>query len=174
MKPRFLKSIKTLKQEPKNDSSNIQNILIRDIAGYNGNDIAGEVGLSAARVSIIRNSPLYLERKEALWGQLRNQLVDKKVDDVVGEDVKAAARKHIVGLTKGLVNIAQEGKSDFSKLAATKELYKRAGLDKAEVKEQSIMIEQKLGQRLNKVMDYDESRKDDRSAKVTITEKVSS
>lgn len=174
MKPRYLKSVKSIGLEPKNDSSNIQNILIRDIAGYKGNEIAEEMGLTSSRVSIIRRSPLYLERKEVLWAELKAKLVDKQVEDVTGEEVKEVARASIVHLTRGLVTMAKESKNDFSKLAATKELYKRAGLDTVTEKEVSVTIDQKLSDRLNRVMDYDESSKNDRGSKITITKKVSS
>ncbi len=173
MKPRFLKSIHTLGQEPVRDSSTIQNILLRDIAGYKGNDIAKELKLTPARISIIRNSPLYVERRSALWTQMKDTLVDKKTDGIVEEEVRKIARKSVKGLTHGLVSMAENSENPFAQLAATKEVYKRAGMDSVKEVEASITIDAKLSERLGRVADYDESRKNDGRAKITITEKIS-
>jgi len=174
IKPRFLKSITAINNEPKGETTTVQSVLIMDISGMRTKEIAKELGMTDTWISIMKNSPMYKERKEALWGKLKDKVVDKRVHDVTGHKVKEIARKHMEKATKILAETAVDEPNAFARNAAYKELRDVAGLKKQEEMAASITIDKKLSDRLNRIMDYDECGPNDGGAKITITKKVTS
>ena len=73
VKPHELKAESTIALEPDRMTSKIQLIIALDIAGYKGNQIAEHVELTPNRVSIIRNSPIYIQERERLWEELQQK-----------------------------------------------------------------------------------------------------
>src|SRR4030042_457382 len=79
-KPQYLRSMTTIKLQPQKMNERIGLIMCMDLAGKSGNDIAEELGISANRISIIRNSPLYLNRLSMERDKLRELYRDKQTD----------------------------------------------------------------------------------------------
>lgn len=154
VKPRDLKSDLSLALEPDKMSSRIQIIIALDIAGYNGNQISENVGLTPGRVSIIRNSPMYLQERERKWEELQRQVVEKKSDKIVAGDpveneIKGLALKAVGVYAK----IIESGKSEFAQKAAADSILDRAGYkphtDKTVL---SVEVTEKMADRFERVL----------------------
>ena len=178
VKPRELKADSSLALEPDRMNSKIQLIIALDIAGYNGNQISESVALTPGRVSIIRNSPLYLQERERRWEELQEQVIGKKTDRIVAGDpveneIKDLALK-AVGVHK---MIMESGKGEMSKIASANSILDRAGYkaktDKTVV---SVEVTERMANRFERVLQrsVDGTSEDVGGTKVSITKTVSS
>jgi len=126
--PHSLKSLGTIAQEPRKVSNKIELIMCLDLAGKKGNDIAAALGLSVARISIIRNSPLYqqeiVKRREALLSEFRDKQTDKMV---MSDPVELALKEAALSAAKKKIALMTDGKSEFVQLAAAGDILDRAG-----------------------------------------------
>jgi len=154
LKPRELKAESSLALEPERMSSKIQLIIALDIAGYNGNQISANVGLTPTRVSIIRNSPLYLQERQRRWEELQEQVIGKKTDKIVAGDpveneIKDLALK-AVGVHK---MIMESGRGEMAKIASANSILDRAGY-KARTDKTILSVEvtEKMADRFEKVL----------------------
>ena len=125
-----------------------------DIAGYNGNQISANVGLTPTRVSIIRNSPLYLQERQRRWEELQEQVIGKKTDKIVAGDpveneIKDLALK-AVGVHK---MIMESGRGEMAKIASANSILDRAGY-KARTDKTILSVEvtEKMADRFEKVL----------------------
>jgi len=154
LKPRELKAKSSLALEPERMSSKIQLIIALDIAGYNGNQISANVGLTPARVSIIRNSPMYLQERERRWSELQEQVIGKKTDAIVAGDPVENKIKDLalraVGVYERLID---SGKSEFAQKQAADSILDRAGYkahtDKTVL---SVEVTERMADRFEKVL----------------------
>jgi hypothetical protein len=154
VKPQELKSIKTLELQPDKMSSKIQLIIAMDLAGYNGNAIAEAVDLCISRVSIIRNSPLYLQERERKWAELQSQVVDKKSDKIVaGDPVENKIKDLALRAVGKYETLLGEAKSEFVQKATADSILDRAGYkaktDKTVV---SVEVTEKMADRFERVL----------------------
>lgn len=154
VKPRDLKSINSLNLEPDKMSSKIQLIIALDICGYNGNQIAEQTGLTASRVSIIRNSPLFIQERDSQRDKLQKEVISKKSDKIVAGDpveqrIKDLALK-AVGVYEGIID---NGKGEMSKIASANAILDRAGYkahtDKTVL---SVEVTEKMADRFERVL----------------------
>lgn len=156
VKPQELKSLKTIELQPEKMSSRIQLIISMDIAGYNGNQIADAIGLSANRVSIIRNSPLYLQERKTKWHQLQEQVIDKKSDKIVaGDPVENKIKELALRAVNKYEHLLDGAKSEFVTKATADSILDRAGYkaktDKTIV---SVEVTEKMADRFERALSY--------------------
>jgi hypothetical protein len=154
VKPQSLKSLKTIELQPDKMSSKIQLIIAMDIAGYTGNHIAEAVGLTANRVSIIRNSPLYLEERQKKWTELQAQVVTKCSDNIsAGDPVEQLLKSKALDAVNKQISLMTSGESEFVQKACADSILDRAGYkprsDKTTV---SVEITEKMADRFERVL----------------------
>ena len=171
--PHSMKSLKVISQEPKKVSNRIELIMCLDLAGKKGNDIAAALGLTAARVSIIRNSPLYQQeissRRTALQAEFRNKQTDKMVmEDPVELALKGAA----LNAANKKIDLMTNGKSEFVQLAAAGDILDRAGY-KAHQEKTKLTVEltDKVANRFEEALR--QSASSDRQSRITLTQETS-
>ena len=154
VKPRELKSDASLALEPDRMSSKIQLIIALDIAGYNGNQISENVGLTPGRVSIIRNSPLYLQERERRWSELQEQVIGKKTDRIVAGDPVENRIKDLALKAVGIhESIMESGKGEMSKIASANSILDRAGYKaKTDRTIVSVEVTERMADRFEKVL----------------------
>ena len=154
VKPQELKSLKTIELQPDKMSSKIQLIIAMDIAGYSGNAIADAIDLCVSRVSIIRNSPLYLQERERKWTELQAQVIDKKTDKIVAGDPVESKIKDLAMAAVGKYETLLSGaKSEFVMKATADSILDRAGYkaktDKTVV---SVEVTERMADRFERVL----------------------
>lgn len=147
------KAESTLNAQPKDMKRTIiRDILDRDCAGWKMKDIAENVGLSQSRISVIVQSPIYVgmkkDRLNAKSEMIDERLVNEVVDaDKVIKEAKGRAAQVLVGMLDNC-------KSEAVKAKVASDI---VGLNK-EDKGQTIIVQinEKLGERMQKVLDYKE------------------
>ena len=173
IKPRLMKAISSINAEPQKMSSQIQNILLLDVAGATGREISEIVSLSETRISIIRNTPWYKERRVARWSELEKSVIDKQSSNITQEQVKREAQTHALQLTKSLVNIGYDSENEFARIAAIREVYKRSGFDEHKRTGVTLEIGETWAKRWDGILTDDERSKSERKYKVRVTETLS-
>ncbi len=153
-KPQNLKALSTISLQPDKMSSKIQLIIALDISGSNGKEIARQTGLSENRISIIRNSPLYMSQRELKWQQLQNQVLSKKSNAIVaGDPVKQKIKSLAIEAANEYESLLHSSKSDFVRKSAADAILDRAGYrPKTEQTRVSIEVTDKMAQRFEKVL----------------------
>jgi hypothetical protein len=154
LKPHDLKAESSLALEPERMSSRIQLIIALDIAGYNGNQISENVGLSISRVSIIRNSPMYIQERERRWTELQEQVIGKKTDRIVAGDPVENRIKDLALRAVGVYeDILATGRSEIARKATADSVLDRAGYkphtDKTTL---SVEVTEKMADRFERVL----------------------
>ena len=156
VKPQALKSLKTIELQPDKMSSKMDLIMYLDIAGRKGNDIAEAVGLTASRVSIIRNSPMYLDALTRERKRLSDSFNAKQSDKLVtGDPVDNILKEHALNAAKTKIDLMDNGKSEFVRLAAAGDILDRAGYKAREDKTRvSVEITDKMSDRFEKALRF--------------------
>jgi len=153
------KAKSTIALQPEKMSSKIQLIIAMDLAGFKGNSIAEAVGLTPARVSIIRNSPLFLQEREARWKTLQSQVMDKKTTEIAaGDPVEARIKDLALQAVNKYDMLLSGAKSEFVQKATADSILDRAGYkaktDKTIV---SVEVTEKMADRFERVLGYNGS-----------------
>ena len=154
VKPRELKSEISIANEPEKMSSKIQLIIALDICGYTGNQISEHIGMTPSRVSIIRNSPLFIQERDAQRNRLTSQVLDKQSDKVVSGDPVENRIKDLAMRAVGIYEkIIDSGKSEFAQKAAADSVLDRAGY-KAHTDRTVLSVEvtEKMADRFERVL----------------------
>jgi hypothetical protein len=125
-----------------------------DIAGKNGNDIARELDLTPSRISIIRTSPMYLDGVSKLRASMREQFTDKQTDRLVsGDPVESILKEHALNAARTKIELMDNGKSEFVRLAAAGDILDRAGYRPHQEKTKvSIEITDKIAGRFEEAL----------------------
>ena len=154
VKPQELKSLKTIELQPDKMSSKIQLIIAMDIAGYNGNAISDAVDLCVSRISIIRNSPLYMQERERKWAELQSQVIDKKSDKiVVGDPVENRIKELAMRAVQKYEGLLGEAKSEFVQKSVADSILDRAGYRvKTDRTIVSVEVTDKMADRFERVL----------------------
>ena len=176
--PRELKSEISIANEPDKLSSKIQVIIALDICGYTGNQIAEKIGMTASRVSIIRNSPLFIQERDSQRAKLTAQVIDKKSSDIAAGDPVESRIKDLALQAVGVhEDIMSNAKGEMAKIASANSILDRAGYkaktDKTVV---SIEVTEKMANRFERVLQrsIDGTSKDVGDTEIRITKTVSS
>lgn len=154
VKPHDLKSINTINLEPDKLSSKIDLIISMDIAGYKGNSIADAVGLTPSRVSIIRNSPLFIQERDRRRDLLRAEIIDKKSTEIAhGDPVEAKLKSLAEAAVRKYETLLTGAESEFVQKSTADAILDRAGYkaktDKTVV---SVEVTEKMSDRFEKVL----------------------
>lgn len=157
VKPQHLKSLKTISLQPEKYTNRIEVILYMDLAGRKARDIAEEVGLTESRVSIIRNSPLYLERIGEERDKLRERYRESQTERVTsGDPVEEALKGAALEAANKKIELMREGKSEFVRLAASGDVLDRAGYKAHQEKTKlTIEVTEKMSERFEKALMYE-------------------
>lgn len=155
-KPQDMKSLHTIGLQPKEMTSKIEVILAMDVAGRKGNDIASTLGLTASRVSIIRNSPMYIAQLEAEKNRVRDMFRDKHTDNLTsGDPVEQALKDAALEAAQCKIDLMRDGKSEFVRLAASGDVLDRAGYKAASEKHvTSIEVTEKMADRFERALKF--------------------
>lgn len=178
LKPRELYSDNRLALEPERMTSKIQLIIALDICGYTGNQIAEQLGMTPGRISIIRQSPLFTQERNAQRERLTAEVLGKQSDKIVAGDpvenkIKDLALK-AVGIHK---EIMENGKGEMARITSANSILDRAGYRaKTDRTIVSVEVTEKMANRFERVLQrsVDGTRKDVGDTKVTVTKTVSS
>ena len=176
VKPQELKSLCTIKQQPEKMSSHIQLIIAMDIAGYNGNEIAENIGYTPGRVSVIRNSPLYKEARESKWTDLQDKVTDKKSTEIVkGDPVELRIKGLAMRAVEQQASLLEGADSDFVRNAVANSLLDRAGYKPYTEKTKiSVEVTEKMADRFERVLGRNNGFSEDAGqTKVRVTQTVS-
>jgi len=153
VKPQELKAISTIDLQPDKMSSKIQLIIAMDIAGFSGNSISEATGLCVSRVSIIRNSPMYMQERERKWNDLSSQVIDKKSGLIAAGDPVEARLKKLAMVAVEKYAVLLDGKSEFVQKSTADSILDRSGYkaktDKTIV---SVEVTEKMADRFERVL----------------------
>ena len=129
-KPQELKSLSVIALQPQKMSNRIEAIMCMDLAGKSGNDIARELDLTAARVSIIRTSPMYQSAIVDRRNQLQELYREKQTDRLVsGDPVENVLKDAALEAARTKIELMKSGKSEFVKLAASGDILIELGIE---------------------------------------------
>lgn len=156
VKPQELKSLNTISLQPDKITPKIDMIVLMDLAGKGTNDIARELGMTAARISIIKNSPLYIQERDVQKAKLQEIYRDKQSDRLVsGDPVEIALKEAALSAAKTKIDLMHNGKSEFVKLAASGDILDRAGYRPHQEKTKvSIEITDKMADRFEAALGW--------------------
>jgi hypothetical protein len=161
VKPQCMKSLKSIAAQPQRvDTPKIDAIICMDIAGKGTNDIARELGMTASRISIIKGSPLYIQQRDVERDKLKSLFQDKQSDRLAsGDPVEQVLKDAALSAAKMKIDLMQNGRSEFVKLAASGDILDRAGYkahqDKTIV---SVTITDKMADRFERAITYQQTR----------------
>lgn len=153
-KPQSLKSLKTISLQPEKMSNRIDVIMCMDLAGKGTGDIARELGMTDSRISIIKHSPLYLDRIAVEREKLKDLYRDKQTDKLMtGDPVEQALKGAALDAARKKIELMHDGKSEFVQLAASGDILDRAGYKAHQEKTTStIEITEKMADRFENAL----------------------
>jgi len=167
-------------------------MILLDIAGAKGKEIARAIGLTEARVSLIRNSPLYQRQLEIERAKLEQKVLEKQSTKVVeGDPVTQRLKELALDAVNTYEELLRNSDSDFVRKSSADAILDRAGYKaKTESTKVSIEVTERMAQRFEEVLKYEpkphtldlepirednnESGNDARTFKVKIEEEMSS
>ena len=172
--PRHLKAISSIAQEPREMTAKIELITLLEISGRRSKDIAAAVGMTPERVSRIRSSPLYLDNLKRETDKLKEQFHEKKAEQLVtGDPVENLLKSAALAAAKTKIELMENGRSEFVKLAASGDILDRAGYKAREDKTLvSVTITEKMSDRFERALKYGHSTTNGR-AEAKDTEELS-
>ena len=172
--PQSLKSLNTIKMQPQRVDSRMELIMCLDIAGKSGRDIAEHLKLGETRISIIRNSPLYLSRIVEKKDEMRGLFMEKQTDQMTsGDPIEEALKDAALDAANKKIHLMTDGSSEFIQSAAAGDILDRAGY-KSHTEKTKVTVEvtEKMADRFERALSYEHSD-NDRKTKIRITEEVS-
>jgi hypothetical protein len=140
--------------EPKRDKSVIQLIMAYDLCGWKQGAIAEAVGLTQSRVSIIMNSPLYLNQRQLRWNELQSSVVSTKATDARnGDPVIKLFKESALNAAQLKIELAKTAESETVRNSALSEILDRAGYETSTTKvTTSIEVSEKIADRFEKAL----------------------
>ncbi len=173
--PQEFKAKTTIDQQPKRLTPRIHNIILLDIAGKGTNDISAAIGLSASRISIIKSAPFYKSRLEAERILLRDKVLEKHSDNIVGDPVETKLKGLALAAVEQYEDLLKDGLSEHIRKGVADQILDRTG-HKAQVEKTKISVEvtSKMADRFERALIHNESPENAGVAKVRITQEMSS
>jgi len=146
-----------------------------DLAGKSGKAIAEAMDLGDCRISIIRNSPLYLARKNELKAELEARYMDKQTDKLTsGDPVEEALKSAAVTAASKKIDLMRNSTNEFVASAAAGDILDRAGYKShSEKTKVTVEVTEKMANRFERALGYEPSD-DVGKATVRITKEMSS
>lgn len=173
-----MKAISTINAQPERMTSKIHLLVLMDIAGATGVQMSEHSGMTAARISVIRNSPLFTEERNRKMSELQGQTIDKKSSSIAeGDPVETKLKALAMSAVETYEDILKNGNSESVKKVAADSVLDRAGY-KAHTEKMKVSIEvtEKMANRFEEVLAYQprigdihaEPSKDDRKTTVSV------
>ena len=173
-KPQELKSLSLIKLQPKRVTSKIEAIICMDIAGRSGRDISESIGISYNRLSIIRNSPLYMNRLEQLRGEVASSFVDKRAENLSsGDPVEETFKEAAITAANKKIDLMRNSKNEFVASAAAGDILDRAGYRAHQEKTKiTVEVTDKMADRFERALGYEPTNNVGKT-KIRFTQEVS-
>lgn len=173
--PQSLKAMSTIELQPDKITPKIEVIMAMELTGRKGKDIAAELGLCESRVSIIRNSPLYINRLAEMRSELEERFMEKRSDKLSsGDPVEEALKGAALDAAQKKIDLMQYSANELVQSAAAGDILDRAGYKShTEKTKVTVEITEKMADRFEKALRY-ESNDNDRASTVRVTQEVSS
>ncbi|MBU2052493.1 hypothetical protein KKH13_04790 [Patescibacteria group bacterium] len=132
----------------------MQLIILMDIAGYTGNAISAELGMTPSRISIIRNAPIYTEAKRIKEAELSSKVIEKRSNSIAaGDPIEARLKLLAVDAVEKYAVLLKGANSEFVQKSTADSILDRAGYkarsDKTII---SVEITEKMATRFEKVL----------------------
>jgi len=129
----------TKKLYPNEMSSRHRSVMRMEIAGHTTNDIAKELGFNVQRLSLIMNSPLYIEERDKMARDVKREFVEaegkKLAMDTTAKVLDAGTEK----AARTLVGALDAGGSVG--VSAAKDILDRGGYAKEEKIRANVFVE---------------------------------
>jgi len=154
--PQDMKAISTINAQPDRMTSKIHLLVLMDIAGATGNQMSEHSGMTPARISVIRNSPLFVEERNRKMIDLQSQTIDKKSTAIAKGDPVEERLKELASQAVGVyADILTNGKSEAVKKVTADSVLDRAGYKPhTEKMKVSIEVTEKMADRFEEVLAY--------------------
>ena len=163
--PQNMKTISTLNAQPERMTSKIHLLVMMDIAGATGNQMSEHSGLTASRVSIIRNSPMFTQERNRKMNELQERIIDKKSSSIAeGDPIDIRLKQLASDAVETYANILSNSKgSESVKKVAADSILDRAGY-KAHTEKMKVSIEvtEKMASRFEEVLAYNTDKEETR------------
>lgn len=177
--PQEMKSISTIEAQPERMTSRLHLIVLMDIAGHSGVDIARSVGITQSRVSLIRNSPIYLETLVQEREALKERVLDKGSTRVVeGDPIERKLKSLALEAVGTYEHILRNGHSEGVQKVTADSVLDRAGYKPyTERVKTTIELTDKIAQRFERALSVGEEKNEhsgtERTTTVSYKEEVS-
>ena len=127
-----------------------------DLAGKGTGEIAAALGMQSPRISVIRNSPMYIQQREVMRSTLKSQFMDKQSDKMVtGDPVELALKDAALEAARKKIDLMRNGNSEFVQHAASSDILDRAGYKAHQDKTiLSVQITEKMADRFEKAITF--------------------
>lgn len=159
VKPQSLKSLSTIAQQPQKVDSRMEAIMCMDLAGKSGKAIAVSIGIGECRVSVIRNSPLYMNRRDELKAELEARYMDKQTDVLTsGDPVEEALKSVAITAVNKKIDLMRNSQNEFVASAAAGDILDRAGYKShSEKTKVTVEVTEKMANRFERALGYEPS-----------------
>lgn len=131
----------TKKLYPNEMSSRHRSAMRMEIAGHTTNDIAQELGFNVQRLSLIMNSPLYIEEKEKLERDVKREFVEAEGKKLSMDKTHQELQDNSEKAAKTLVGALDDVSSGSVRINAAKEILDRTGYVKEEKVRANVLVE---------------------------------
>ena len=161
--PQDMKAISTINAQPDRMTSKIHLLVLMDIGGATGNQMSEHSGMTPARISVIRNSPLFVEERNRKMIELQGKTIDKKSSSIAeGDPVEAKLKALAMSAVETYEQIlSNKTGSESVKKVAADSILDRAGY-KAHTEKMKVSIEitEKMASRFDEVLAYNTHREE--------------
>ena len=154
--PQSMKALSSIKAQPTESSPKMEAIICMDLAGKGTGEIARELGMTSGRISIIKTSPMYLQQREVERGKLQEMYREKQTERFLsGDPVEEALKGAALDAAKTKIELMENGKSEFVKLAASGDILDRAGYRAHQEKTiVSVTVTDKMADRFERALQF--------------------
>jgi len=150
------KAQSTINAQPKDFGKTIiHQLLERDVAGWTHKRMGEDLDLSDSRISIITRSPMYVAMKNERLKSLGSKVEDKVSTHIA--DAEDTLKEAKLEAAETLVGIMRNGRSEAVRAQVAERIVDRGREVKGGVNV-IVQINEKLSERLDKVLRYDEGR----------------
>lgn len=148
------KAESTINAQPKDFGRTIiHQILERDVAGWKNGHIAQDLNLSESRISIITRSPMYVAMRNERLGSLHIKVEDKVSNHIA--DAESVLKEAKLEAAEALVHLLRTGRSEAVKASVAEKIVDRGRESRSGVNV-VVQINERLAERFDKVLKYDE------------------
>ena len=125
---------------PKDLSSRHRAAMRMDIAGHTLNDIAEELGFNVQRLSLIRNSPLYIEERDKMARDVKREFVEAEGKKLSMDKTAQHLQDNTLKAAQTLAG-ALNDESGSVRISAAKDILDRQGYAKEEKIRANVLVE---------------------------------